>query len=210
MELLKQQGEIPEGHGKAGPKPPPPPNDYRTIHRTRSAGSHQPQAIALRLSSPAGTAERRHLSLSLHASFLIPSGIRCCVHSEILERNTGRSLMQAVPRPQGETGMLAGREASLRLGRPPRKAGTSASVCGWEGLGALPGERRHRQTGASAWGGKGGRDGQKSALPPFQAAPQRRGNKGPEVLCSGPDFQSGPHLLIWSLHPPSFPCQQGQ
>lgn len=136
---------------------PSAPNDYRTIHRTRSAGSHQPQAIALRLSSPAGTAERRHLSLSL-PSFLIPSGIRCCVHSEILGRNTGRSLMQAVPRPQGETGTLAGREASLRLGRPPRKAGTSASVCGWEGLGALPGERRHRQTGASAWGGKGGRD----------------------------------------------------
>lgn len=34
--------------------------------------------------------------------------------------------------------------------RPPREAGTSASVCGVGGLGALPGERTHRQTGASA------------------------------------------------------------
>lgn len=47
---------------------------------------------------------------------------------------------------------LAGRQdwgggAALR---PPREAGISASVCGLGGLGALPGERMHRQTGASA------------------------------------------------------------
>lgn len=86
--------------------------------------------------------------------------------------------------------------------RPPREAGTSASVCGLGGLGALPGERMHPQTGASA--GKKGKVWERvpEVCIAILGSRLEKRQQGHGAMCVSTEFQRGPLLLIWSLHPP--------